>query len=447
MNEMNEMNELNELSELYNKVNSYILYNLNSMEFSNTTEELLENLFPIIKFSKYSYKNKKLFHNILDQLYKDLLNADRYLNKQIEKECLQKDIQKIISIKQIDNPTMYNSHFFPDDIKAYIHKNCSYFLKYRCKIHNTNLEINFVITELEDINKLHIFDKYVKYVYMWIYIVTLYSKRQLSKNLKVHFYMTPFQKLLPNNERDILNPNNINSGYSTIGSVDGEIVIFRKEEWFKVFVHETFHAFGLDFAGYSQNNINRKIKKLFPINSDFKLFEAYTETWARILNSVFLSFHLIHKNKLIKKEDFYKNCLYCLEIEKYFTMYQCVKVLRYMGLTYPLLYKKDEYSIHIRNVLYTEKTSIFSYYVMSAIFMNNYIDFMDWCNTNNISLLTFNPHHLNGFFDLITILYKKNSFLKKMNTIRSFLDKQEFNQTKSLNNLLTTTRMTILEFE
>ena len=66
--------------------------------------------------------------------------------------------------------------------------------------------------------------------------------------------MTTLHKFLPHNEEDEITKFNINSGYASIN--EGTIVIFRKEEWFKVFIHESIHYFNLDFR------TDNEIKKL-----------------------------------------------------------------------------------------------------------------------------------------------------------------------------------------
>ena len=227
-----------------------------------------------------------------------------------------------------------------------------------------------------------------------------------------------------------------------------KLLFFRKEEWFKVFIHETFHSFGLDFARMSQGKINKKFKHLFPINSEFKIFEAYTESWAEIMNSVFISYHLVRKKKdESRRKDFFKFSRYCLEIEKIFTLYQCVKILKYMGLTYSDLYMKGEQNMYARNTYYREDTAVFSYYILTAIIMNNYIGFMDWCNNENLSLLKFhnNQKSLDSFYDYIVSQYKSPVLLENLEYITEILDHQKLNENE--NKLLATTRMTIIEFE
>ena len=52
-------------------------------------------------------------------------------------------------------------------------------------------------------------------------------------------------KKLPNSKGDIITSTNVNSGYSSYKfneSYKRDIIIYRFEEWFKVFLHETIHG-------------------------------------------------------------------------------------------------------------------------------------------------------------------------------------------------------------
>ena len=96
----------------------------------------------------------------------------------------------------------------------------------------------------------------------------------------------------------ILGPPHVNSAFSSVCVPNGEIVIFRREEWLKVFIHETFHAFGFDEGLHYSDDLNNNIRKVFSLDIDFKVGEAYTESWARIINCIFYSYmNTIQKNK------------------------------------------------------------------------------------------------------------------------------------------------------
>ena len=104
-----------------------------------------------------------------------------------------------------------------------------------------------------------------------------------------------------------------------------------------MFIHETFHSLGLDFSSMSNTVLNNKIKTIFPINSNFNLYEAYTEFWASIMNCVFTSYFM-SKGSGIK--EFYLYAEYCVGFEQFFCLFQCVKDLDFMGLHYKNLHDK-----------------------------------------------------------------------------------------------------------
>ena len=72
--------------------------------------------------------------------------------------------------------------------------------------------------------------------------------------------MTPIKKVLPSSPFVILSPTHANTAVTTTCTADGEICLFRKEEIFKVFIHETFHSLGLDFSSMSNTALNSKMK-------------------------------------------------------------------------------------------------------------------------------------------------------------------------------------------
>ena len=77
-----------------------------------------------------------------------------------------------------------------------------------------------------------------------------YASSECVSKINIVIYLTPFKKVLPDNSIAILDVENANSAVTLACHNPGEIIIYRKEEWFKVFIHETFHSFGLDFQHY-----------------------------------------------------------------------------------------------------------------------------------------------------------------------------------------------------
>ena len=65
-------------------------------------------------------------------------------------------------------------------------------------------------------------------------------QKMIFINIKNLYLFTNHKKLLPSKEI-ILNTSHVNSAY-TYACREDTMTIFRQEEWFKVFIHETFHC-------------------------------------------------------------------------------------------------------------------------------------------------------------------------------------------------------------
>jgi len=243
-------------------------------------------------------------------------------------------------------------------------------------------------------------------------------------------------KVLPNkNTNAILDLLNANTAYTFSCKKNNDLVIYRKEEWFKVFIHETFHSFGLDFSFYNDDISRTKILELFHVNSEVKLFEAYTEFWARIMNVLFISYFYNVKQS---KEKFIQQCSKMIYLEQLFSIFQMIKVLNYMKIDYTQLTENS----HIKKLQYKENTNILSYYVITCNLLFYYQDFLSWCQMNNKIIIEFTPTNENQIkmCEFIKEKYKMSSFLKAIQCIQSSFIKVPY----YLNN---TMRMTIFELK
>ena len=96
-----------------------------------------------------------------------------------------------------------------------------------------------------------------------------------------------------------------------------------------------------------------------------------------------------------------------------------------MGLTYNDLYSNSKYSVILRENLYKENTNVLSYYVIKTILLNNYQDFLIWCNKNNLSLFDFKKTigNLREFCKFIEKNYKKQSMVEDIDKTQVLLSK------------------------
>ena len=132
-----------------------------------------------------------------------------------------------------------------------------------------------------------------------------------------------------------------------------------------------------------------------------------------------------------------------------------IKALGFMGLSYEVLISNSKDNQVLKDTLYKEDSNILAYYVIKAIIMCNYKDFLIWCKNNNTSLLQFKTTQKNQtlFCDFIKKHYNQDSFLSQVTCFEEYtselLEKHRKAKKKSTKNsfLLNNLRMTIFELE
>ena len=395
-------------------------------------------------------KQTKQTDTILTKLYNELTNGFKYIeNLKLTsgEEFYKLKVEHLTNINQIPKPRTFSQRAFPSEIRKHIDEYSIGLLSYSINLFERNINILFVI-ENDNLDKLiKMYNNYVDYMLVWLYIVNIYSSKKCVKQLKIFIYHTTLLKILPESNVSILNEHNVNTAFTTTCPINSEIVVFRKEEWFKAFIHETFHNFGLDFSGINLMKVNEKIVNIFQVNSDVNLFESYTEFWARIINIVFCSFtNMKDKNNI---NEFLINSEFFINYERIFAFFQMVKILNFMGLTYNNLYKKDNLSYHLKKTLYKENSNVLSYYIITLILINNYQDFLLWCNKNNAELLQFKKttKNLEKYCNFIETNYKSKSIINGVDCTKKILSitKLVSKKNKDLNYVLNNLRMTVCE--
>jgi hypothetical protein len=396
-----------------------------------------------------SLKTKKTFIN----LYEEIKNAENYLySLKIKNGSFYKiKIKDIHQSKDITKPQTFDSGGFPKSIVKYIDENIKKEIEYSIFLLDRNIKI-YILLE-DNLTNTNIYNNYVDNILIWIIMLNNYASKKCAPQLKIFLYFTNLQKEIPTNNI-ILNETHANTAFTYPCPTNSEIVVYRKEEWFKVFLHETFHNLGLDFSDMNNDKCNKQIKNIFPINSDINLYEAYAEFWAKIMNVLFCSYlHLKNKNDV---KEFLTNCEILIKYEKTYSCFQMIKVLDFMKLTYKNLYQKGIKNAEIRNRFYKEETNIFAYYVITFILLDKYEKFIEWCLDFNTSLLQFKKTTRNQMYLCKYIIenYKSKNLLDDIDCVEDFynvLKKKMKNNGKDLNNykklnyILNNMRMTICE--
>lgn len=386
-------------------------------------------------------------NNILKELYYEIINASNYIksgNKNGKYYTV--TTKKIVSASQISRPQNFNSNSFPELVRKHIDELTMSEITYEFSLYGRKIKIHFIVEEDNVELKLESYNKYVESMTMWLHILNQYASKQCATSLVVYLYFTSLEKKMPNSNINILEGIHVNTAFTTTCPKDSEIVVFRKEEWFKVFIHETFHNFALDFSDMNNSDVNQCILNIFKVESEVNLYEAYTEFWAEIMNALFCSFYSIkNKNNI---EEFLSNAEFFINFERTYSFFQLVKTLDFMGLTYKDVYSETERSRVNRENLYKEKTNVLAYYIIKTILMNNYQGFLSWCKTNNLSLLQFKKtiKHQMDFCKFIENNYKSKSMLIGVSETKSFFN-ESLKKGKKINltYILTNLRMSICE--
>ena len=365
---------------------------------------------------------------ILTLLYRQIKNTTTHAQNTRYTKHIRKLSLSTPSIK----PHSFDLHSFPETIITHVNSTASTELTYFFSLEERNITVHFILEKpTEALNC----DNHMKLIIHLMHILNIYSNKKCSRKLTIFIYMTSLKKVLPKTNAHVLDQINVNTAFTRTCIPDSEIVIFRKEEWFKVLIHESFHNFGLDFADMNNAECHFKILQLFKVSSDVNLFEAYTEFWAEIMNACFCSFFILQNkndaNEFISNADFFIN------FERSYSFFQLVKTLDFMGLTY-----KELYSSLTKHAKYKEKSNILAYYVIKTILIHNFQDFISWCQTNNPSLLQFNKEG-NAQMKMCAFIegtYKSDALLLNIDNTSVL-----FRKYKGKNGLSQNMRMTMFE--
>lgn len=396
-------------------------------------------------FSKNNHLNYVKLNNktskIFEELYNEIINANIYIKNHTSFRAV---IKKITNVSHITKPKVFNSKNFPEMVRKHIDANMMSEISYSFSLYNRNINVHFIVENEQVEEEMELYNRYIESIAVWLYIVNIYAPKKCVKTIHIYLYFTSLLKQLPSSNIHVLDENNVNTAFTTTCPVDSEIVVFRKEEWFKVLIHESFHNFGLDFSMMNCDHVNNCILNVFNVKSDVNSYEAYTEFWAEIMNTLFCSFFAL-KNKSDIRE-FLSICELYINFERTHSFFQMVKTLHFMGLTYRDLYAKSEYSTINRENLYKEKSNVLAYYVIKTVLLNNFQGFLSWCSKHNFSLLDFKKTNGNQleFCEFIQKNYKTTSMLDGVDESEIFLSKLKKKKGK-VKYMLSNMRMSICE--
>ena len=288
-----------------------------------------------------------------------------------------------------------DEQYIPYKVYAYIREKSEYCIQFQSTIHGRAISLYFITfpeSQITACNKrrggvcaseIAVYQQYAYKVFIWLSLVTSLADKECSeKSLNVYFYMTPFKKERPTDDA-ILSAIHVNTGLTRNCQTHGEIVVYRAEEWFKVFVHESMHNFNMDFIDLDLRGANEQLRRTFCIpHGDILLFETYTETWARIINTMFDTY--FHQDQSpADRSHFIRTVREKLTTNSVFYAHQAVKVLEIMGLKYANITIQSAENMEVCRKRYAEDTNVYAYYILGGILSVYALPFISWCCAHN----------------------------------------------------------------
>jgi hypothetical protein len=288
-------------------------------------------------------------------------------------------------------------------------------LTYECDVFITK-NITIKISIKDDPKEVKNINKYFSMIILWLHVVTKYSSNSCSAYpLIIHIMLSDMKKVLPTHacsDNCYIKNTSVNTGYSMSCR---HIVIYRKEEWFKVFIHETIHNFNLDFSPFPYEKEDQ-IKAIFGITNTsmlVKLFEAYTESWARMIHAMLVAYDTTKTNT-----DYIRQTHRNIQLEQINAYFQTAKIMKFTGLNHTLDRTMSNFGD------YTEDTSNLSYYFIVSMLYNDLQEYISWCYSHNKNTLQFNNDRAsNQQEQFIAFIQQAKEKPDYYNRIKYYLDK------------------------
>lgn len=364
----------------------------------------LENMKKINQ-TKLTNKNKKIMSDFYKLLNKYEINIENVKNINIKQHKINHNNKQNI----IDNFSFLqeSSIFLSDAIQSNIRRNMRSMNTFKIKIGSISFTINiFLLNKSYNIEKMK-----VKIIRLLFFISNFITNRKI-RTLDINIILTSFKKELPKNPNEVLDSFHINTGLTWACKPKGEIVIYRQEEWFKVLVHELFHSLCFDFANLNINKlIKDKITKMFFIkNSYFSITETYCEFWANIINSMLYAYNISDNF-----DGFLNEFQMFNTFEKYFSIFQCIKVLHHMNLSYEIIISKSNIHKKLSIQNYKEKTNVLGYFVIKMIWLfytNDMLHFFSNQHEKNIINSDKSYDYLSKLINKTSKLYNRKNLLQ-----------------------------------
>lgn len=329
----------------------------------------------------------------------DKLSKNKYFNNLFNK--ILKIYKSYDEILTLDNININNCNINISDDSYFIGtslRNNMKNLKNKYIINFNNIQIYFITNK--DSKKIKI--KILKLLKVILTIKKLFDREKASQ--KITIYDINESKRLPKKDNSIIGPGNCNSGYCNVlyhQNKNGDIVLYRNEEFYKVLIHELIHSNFIDYGIImKQKDIHMDNK----ICTDYNILlnEAFTETFSCLINMT-----LVHYHTNIKIDEIFKN-----EVKLMITNFN--KIMHH----FKIKRMKDIIVDNGCKRYFLQNTNVFSYYILKTINYLNIDNFLKIMSNNcdknySINNLNYNEEYVKYVFKNI---YFMDKYIKKKDT-------------------------------
>jgi hypothetical protein len=344
-------------------------------------------------FQNNYYNNKNIKNNIKNNKKKNFFNIIEVANIPIDKYKTDKLYIDFI-----------NSYFIPQNIQKEI-REVSEIEKTR--IIMGDYMVNIMIYKNAEYKKMD-----NRYVYETILgtlgkFLNKVIDMGMRRELNMTFFFSNMEKKI-GNETKILSPNEINSGFTSFPNNSfGNLYVYRKEEWEKVYIHELIHTLYIDDKFIKNEILNDKIGgKLCFNNREFiNSHEAVTDFLA-------ISHYIMGKSRDFK--DFKQK----MNEQIGFMKNQVLKIFNFYNISNINQISKTENKCE---KFFNQKTSVFSYYYLKYLLFANFEKSWELLNRNKLDINQWNNYVINlmdNSVDFINAELEKSKYNKYDNNLR-----------------------------
>lgn len=278
------------------------------------------------------------------------------------------DFRHLSVIKKLWNTHsfLYDTGFIPLDVQLSFEKGFIHKIQYSIRDVNVKGHLYTIIFNIFT-NEQSVDPEFIKDLFCRILSVcSLYESS--CKHLTFEVYLSNSTKNVivsssSSSSQVCWSSININTGCTFVSSCK-PITIWRKQELIKTCYHEMIHSFHWDIQE-NVTSVNNQLREIFNITNNsesIKLYEAYTETWATLLN-VYLNCFLN-----IERRNDTHFIFEMIDTERKFLMFQVAKILYCSGFTDFNQFKTNN-TMSLNYISFCQETDVFSYFFIKSMLL------------------------------------------------------------------------------